>query len=259
MTPPVYEKVIAALREEFVDVCKSVFGERLVAIIAKGSTVRGGFIPGLSDIDFHVYLKNDAFIYSDFLKVESGLSLQEKMDKLIQKYDVGGGPIQVNLLNVSQPPDWSGPLPGTYILLYGDDCPYPPHTAEKMLKQDLDNLKNPIAYKWIHTYADKSNDQLPNFVRLLNTQVTPTLYRVLSLLTQDAIRVWKMTKFEVIEALEKLDDTSAKWLAQLGRDFYKIARQRDRQRKDPQFCRTVIRLGFKVVDLGREIGNELDT
>ena len=241
-----YEKVIAELREEFVEVCKSVFGRSLVAIIAKGSTVRGGFIPGLSDVDFHVYLKKETFIYNDFLKAELGLSLQEKMDQLIQKYDVGGGPIQVNLLNESQPPDWSGPLPGTYLLLYGDGCPYPSHTAEKMLKQDLDNLKNPPAYKWVTSYADKSNDQLPDFVRLLNTQVTPTFYRVLSLLTQDPLRAWKMTKFEVLEGLEKLDDPSAKRLAQLGQKFYEIAKQRERQRKDPEFCWAVIRVGYKA-------------
>ncbi|MBI1929799.1 hypothetical protein HYR99_36810, partial [Candidatus Poribacteria bacterium] len=156
-----YENVIAELRGAFVEVCKSVFGECLVAIIAKGSTVKGGFIPGLSDVDLHVYLTDDAFIYSDFLKLELGLSLQAKMDELLRKYDVGGGPIQVICLPVSKPRDWLGPLPGTYIVLYGDGCPAPPPTVEGMLKQDLDGLKNPTyAYKLINSFSDQSNDWL---------------------------------------------------------------------------------------------------
>ncbi len=205
-------------------------------------------------MDFHVYLRADAFIYNDFLKSELGLRMQEQMDKLIRKYDVGGGPIQVNLLNESHPPDWSGPLPGTYIVLYGDGYPEQPPSAEDLLAKDLDNLKNPIPYRWVTTYADKTNDQLPNFIRSLNTQVTPTLFRVLSLLTKDPIRIWKMTKFEVIGALGQLEDESAQRLAQLGREFYDLAFQRDRQQEDPNFCRTVIRTAFNVVDLSREIG-----
>jgi predicted nucleotidyltransferase len=252
-----YEHTIAELRTVFVEVCKSVFGENLVAVINKGSTVKGGFIPGLSDIDFHVYLKKDAFIYNDFLKVEYGLRMQKKMSPLIQNYDIGGGPIQVNILNEAHLPDWSGPLKGTYLILYGDSCPEPEATTENLLTKDLDNLKHPTAYKWIHTYADKTDDQLPNFIRSLNTQVNPTLFRVLSLLTGEPLNVWKLTKFEAIVALEALEDESAKKLARLGREFFALAKQRERQRKDAEFCRETIRAAFRAIDLGREIGNRI--
>jgi len=254
-----HENIIIELRKAFVEVCKSVFGESLVSIITKGSSVKGGFIPGLSDVDLHVYLEEDVFSHSDFLKLEFGLSMQEKMDALIQKYDFGGGPIQVILINVSKPPDWSGPLPGAYIVLYGDGDPFPPPTVEGMLKQDLDGLKNPTyAYKLISSFLDKGNDQLPNYVRRLNAAVNPALYRVLSLLTRDPVKVWKMTKFEVLDVLERLADESAKEVARLGREFYDMARKKERLGKDLDFCRTAIRTGYKVVDLGREIGLRLD-
>lgn len=253
-----YEQTVIELREAFVEVCKSVFAESLVAIITKGSTVKGGFIPGLSDVDLHVYLKDDAFIYSDFLKLEFGLSLQAKMDGLMGKYDLGGGPIQVMCLPVSHQRDWVGPLPGTYLLLYGDTCPDPPPTAVEMLAQDLDSLKNPVyAYKLVNSFADKSNADLATYVRRLNTAVTPTLYRVLSLLTQAPLKTWKMTKFEVLEALEELDDESAKRLAKPGRAFYEIAGERNRLRRDADLCRAAIQAGFEVVDGGREIGGRL--
>ena len=253
-----YQQTVIELRKAFVEVCKSVFAESLVAIIPTGSIAKRGFSPGLSDVDLHVYLKDDVFIYSDFLKLEFGLSLQAKMDGLIGKYGLGGGPIQVMCLPVSNQRDWGEPPPGTYLLLYGDTCPDPPPTAEDMLAQDLDSLKNPIyAYKLTNSFADKSNADLAIYVRRPNTAVTPTLYRVLSLLTQAPIKTWKMTKFEVLEALEELDDESAKRLAEPGRSFYEIARKGKRLRENPDLCRAAIQVEFEVVDAGREIGDRL--
>jgi len=252
-----HKSAVEGLKKEFVEACKSVFGENLVAIINKGSTVKGGFIPGLSDVDLHVYLKNDAFAYSDFLRLELGLSMQEKIDELIHKYDFGGGPIQVIMINVSQPRDWSAPLPGTYLVLYGDDCPEEPPTVESMLEQDQENLRNPnYAYGLINSLADKSSDSLAGYVRRLNPAVTPTFYRVLSILTRDPFKVWMMTKFDVLEALEQLENDTANQLAKFGREFYEIARQKEQIKKDLQLCKSAIRMGFRIVDIGREICKE---
>ena len=250
-----YEAAIAGLRKEFVDACKSIFGGSLVAIITKGSTVRGGFIPGLSDVDLHVYLKDDAFVYSDFLKLELGLSLQEKMDGLIRKYDFGGGPVQVIMISVSQPRDWSGPLPGSYLLLYGDECPDPTPTAEGILERDIANLRNPhYGYGLVNSLVDKTSDALAGYVRRLNTAVTPTLYRVLSVFTKDPFKVWKMTRFEVLDALDQLEMDGVKRFTKLGRKFYEIASQKHRLQSDLELCKEAIRIGFEVLDFGREIG-----
>ena len=250
-----YERAIASLRKEFVEACRWVFRENLVAIINKGSTVKGGFIPGLSDMDLHVYLKDDAFAYSDFLKLELGLSLQEKMDELIRKYDLGGGPVQVMVINVSKPRDWSGPLPGTYIVLYGGECPEPSPTAEAMLEYDRANLQNPhYGYGLVNSLVDKNSDLLAGYVRRLNTAVTPTLYRVLSILTRKPFKAWKMTRFEVLEALEQLDIEDVRKFAELARKFYEIAGQGDRMSTDLELCKETLRIGFEILDFGREIG-----
>ncbi|MFC1713979.1 hypothetical protein ACFL6S_09930, partial [Candidatus Poribacteria bacterium] len=250
-----YEYAITGLREEFIEACKSVFGESLVAIINKGSTVKGGFIPGLSDMDLHVYLKDDAFVYSDFLKLELGLNLQEKMDELIRRYDIGGGPVQVIMINVSKQRDWSGPLPNTYLVLYGDDCPEPPPKAEEMLEYDRDNLQNPhYGYGLVNSFVDKTNDALTGYVRRLNPAVTPTLYRALSLLTREPLRVWRMTKFEVLEALEKLEMEDAAELVELGRKFYELASQHQQTCDDLELCKETLRVGYRILDIGRQIG-----
>jgi len=254
-----HEDAVAGLRREFVEACKSVFGESLVAIINKGSTVKGGFIPGLSDMDLHVYLKDDAFVYSDFLKLELGLAMQEKINELIRRHDLGGGPVQVIMINVSKPRDWSGPLPGTYIILYGDECPEPSPRAEEMIEYDRANLQNPhYGYGLVNSLVDKSSDALPGYVRRVNPAVTPTLYRVLSVLTDNPLKTWKMTRFEVLDALERLVDKRAKQIAELGRQFYELASQRQRIREDLELCKKTIRLGFEILDLGREIGMELE-
>ncbi len=252
-----YESAVMGLRREFVEACESVFGESLVAIIAKGSTVKGGFIPWLSDLDLHVYLKDDAFAYSDFLKLELGLALQEKMDRLIRKYDFGGGPVQVIMINVSKPKDWAGALPGTYELLYGDECPDEIPTVEYMLGKDVENLKNPsYGYGAVNSFVDKTSDALPGYVRRINTVVTPTFYRVLSVLTKDPYRAWKMMKFEVLEALEQLGDDRAKQLVELGREFYELAGQKDRIHNDLELCKKAIRIGYRIMDIGRLIGEQ---
>lgn len=250
-----YKDAVIGLRNGFVEACKSVFGESLVAIINKGSTVKGGFIPGLSDMDLHVYLKDDAFVYNDFLKLELGLSLNERLDKLIRQYDIGGGPIQVIMINVSKPKNWSGPLPGTYIVLYGDECPETPPKAEEMLEYDRVNLQNPsYGYGLVNSFTDKTSDALPGYVRRLNTAVTPTFYRVLSLTTGKPLKVWKMTRFEVLDALEELELQEIAEFAELGRKFYESAMQRERTINDPEFCRETMRIGYKILDFGRNIG-----
>lgn len=253
-----YEKTIAELRTEFVEICKSVFGDNLITIMAKGSTVKGGFIPGLSDVDLHVYLKDEAFEFSDFLKLELGLTLQEKMGKLIKKYDLDGSPIQLILLNTSSPKEnWAGPIPGTYILLYGDECPESAPDKEEILEQDLRNLQDvTYPYGLINSFVDKADDTLPSYVRRLSPAVTPILNRVLSLLTKDPFKAWKMSKSEAIKALEKSSLKEARELATLTKDFYHKARQKDKLRNELQFCRETIRTAFKAINQGRIIGSD---
>ncbi len=255
-----YQNAFEKLREDFVEICKSVFGENLVAIINKGSSVKGGFIPGLSDVDLHVYLKDEAFIHNDCLYLELGLSFQEKMDKLIHKYDFGGGPIQVIFLNVTNPKRWSGPLPGTYLVLYGDGCPEPEPAAEEMLEADKFNLISPYYfYNLINSYADKPNEELAEFVRKINPAVTPTLYRVLSLITNDPFKAWKMTRYEVLESLEGLESKDAKQIAELGREYFEIAGQRDRLKNDPELCRKALRIGYKIIYTGKEFAHSFES
>lgn len=126
-----------------------------------------------------------------------------------------------------------------------------------MLDQDRESLRNPnYAYGLINSLADKPNGSLAGYARTINPAVTPTFYRVLSILSGDPFKVWSMTKFQVLESLEQLEDSIANQLAGFGREFYEIARQREQLKKDLEFCKSAIRLGFEIVDIGREMCKE---
>jgi len=254
-----YQGAIEKLRKDFVEICKSIFDENLVAIINKGSSVKGGFIPGLSDIDMHVYLKDEVFIYSDYIKLEYGLALQQKIDELLKRYDLGESPVQVIMLNISYPKRWAGDLPGTYLMLYGDENPEPESIPEEMLEADRFNLLSPYYfYNLVNSYADKSNEELPEFVRKINPAVTPSLYRVLSLITRDPLKVWTMTRFDVLDSLECLESEEAKKLARLGHDYFALAGQRDRLKTDPELCRKALKIGFEIIYTGKEFAHSFD-
>ena len=63
-----------------------------------------------------------------------------------------------------------------------------------------------------------------------------------------------MMKFEVLEALEQLKDDRAKKLVELGREFYELAGRKDQIHNDLELCKEAIRLGFRIMDIGRLIG-----
>lgn len=105
-----------------------------------------------------------------------------------------------------------------------------------------------------NSFVDKPDDKLPTYVRRLCPAVTPILNRVLSLLTKDPFKAWKMSKPEAIEFLEKSSLDEARELAELVKDFYQKAKQKDRIKNDLQFCRETIRAAFKVITQGQIIG-----
>lgn len=65
--------------------------------------------------------------------------------------------------------------------------------------QSLNNLS--VVPKYFSNLLDHGKERLTRVVRLLNTQVSPTIYQVLSLVHQDAIEVWQMPKNKAIHYL----------------------------------------------------------
>jgi len=88
-----------------------------IGLIVHGSSVKGGIIPGCSDIDFHLYLEESAFEWHGQLPLELGFAIHrdlEGIDLTPFRY------IQCYAQTRKLPEDWVGPIPGTYHLIAGE-------------------------------------------------------------------------------------------------------------------------------------------
>jgi predicted nucleotidyltransferase len=74
---------LESLLDRFVRACLDIFGrERVEGIILHGSALKGGGIPGYSDIDFMVFLAPDSFDEHGELRDESAFAMQERIGPL---------------------------------------------------------------------------------------------------------------------------------------------------------------------------------
>lgn len=165
-----------------------------VGLLAHGSAVKGGFIPGCSDIDLQLYLDDAAFSEDGQLPFELLLALHADLARIdpapfqyIQCYPFG-----------SRLRDgWVGPIPGAYRLLAGR-LPFPEATADQLrasAQQALAGLR-PLQEHLTGALIEHSvgGVALARHLRLLCTEVWPTLYHVLSLRERDPLRVWGLPK-----------------------------------------------------------------
>ncbi len=172
-----------------------------VGLVCFGSAVKGGLIPGASDIDFHLNLAAAAFTATDVLRLDIALAIQADLAAINPApfcYIDGGA--ETGKL----PEGHIGPIPGTYHLLAGREP-----TAEATLAQvqaqarwsltRLDPLPAFVSEGLLQHGTGRG--QLALTVRALCQMVWPTLYHVCCLRQVDAIRVWQLPKPAVIALL----------------------------------------------------------
>jgi hypothetical protein len=100
------------------------------------------------------------------------------------------------------PPDYVGPIPGAYHMLAGT-LPVPEATDRQLrdaARKALAALK-PVPHFIIHALLERGGGRLASRVRLLCTDVWPTLYHVLALRHDDAIGAWNLPKEGAIALL----------------------------------------------------------
>ncbi|MFJ7978741.1 nucleotidyltransferase domain-containing protein [Lysinibacillus xylanilyticus] len=172
--------------------------EDFIGLIVHGSVVKGGIIPGSSDIDFHIYLKETAFEKQGILPLELYLKIHRDLSKIDTK---PFSYIQCEALTDKLPEGFVGPVPGAYQIVAGR-LPVKEASNEQLKQTALQSLNDlTVVPKYFSTLLDHGKERLTRVVRLLNTQVSPTIYHVLSLVHQDAIEVWQMPKNKAIHLL----------------------------------------------------------
>lgn len=172
-----------------------------IGLIAHGSAVKGGFIPGCSDIDFQLYLEDSAFSWHGQLPLELGFDIRRGL------VDIDPTPfryIQCYARTREEQEGWVGPIPGTYHLIAGE-LPVAEATAQQLCESARRGLAelDPAPTFIMGKLLGPGGVRLARSIRLLCTIVWPVLYQVLTLQQDDVIGVWGLTKGQAIERLSK--------------------------------------------------------
>ena len=173
-----------------------------VGLACFGSVVRGDVMPGVSDIDFHLYLQPSIFLSADgnqnILPLALGLAIHRdlaQVDPAPFRYIDGG--VETDQL----PEGHIGPIPGNYHLLAGV-LPYAEATnaqVKEVAQQGLNCLKPLPSFisDALLRHGTGRGDLSPT-VRQLCQAVWPVIYSVASLQQEDVLEVWRLPKHRII-------------------------------------------------------------
>lgn len=232
---PALDLIVRSLRE--------VLGEHLIAVLLKGSLVKGDFIPGYSDVDIHVLVDYEVMEGPRSLRLEEALRIQERIGVIRpEEHDVWQ--FQIFFLSPEHYPyDWSPPLPGTYIPLYGDVPEDLKETEEGFYSKvdlSLHRISGYISYL-LERFTDKPNRRLAEIVRLTGAILKATLYNAASLLEEDPLSVWHMPVWEVLSRWENELCPEG----HLSNFFNGVREEWKRVIEDPDFARSLFREGIE--------------
>ena len=171
-----------------------------VGLVAHGSALKGGIIPGCSDVDLQLYLTPAAFSEDGALPLSLGIAIQRELARIPL------GPFQYiqGFAWPSRLPDgFVGPIPGAYAVVAGR-LPMPEATVDDVLaaaRKALDAL-NPLPPSLPAGLLDFGQRRLEGRVRYLCTDVWPLLYQTLTMrAADDPLAVWRLPKPEAIALL----------------------------------------------------------
>lgn len=207
-----------------------------VGLIAHGSAVKGGFIPGSSDVDLQLYLREEAFSNNGRLPLDLAIAIHRDLSRIDP---APFSAIQCVALPGRLPEGWSGPVPGAYQLVAGR-LAVPEATVEQ-LRADAPRLLaalDPEPQYFIDGLLDHGPPRLAFRVRWLSTLVWPSLYNLLVLRGADPLATWRLPKPEAIEALPA--ETRA---GELVRRFYASVRAYHAQEHEPGAALDIIATG----------------
>ncbi len=236
------------LLDAFVRDCLDVFGDaRVEAIVFHGSAAKGGFIAGFSDVDLMVLLASQCF--DEFgLTLDCAFAIQEHIAALPWA-SVGAGYPQVYFYDPARMPGWwTGPVASASRVLYGTFPerlrPTPDGMRRAALRLLRDELPGLIRSD-TESFADSADRALPRRLRLLSTRVTPAMFSLLVLRSEDPLAEWTRTKHEAAERL--VANYSGIAGAALPRQFYRNVPRLLGEEFDVGLARRTYRIGLEFL------------
>lgn len=165
------------------------------SIIWKGSTHKPwegpfDFLPGLSDVDIHVY--REAPLTDPWGLRRAVLEAAGPVP-----FDT---PLQLLVLDAPSLPDWWTILPGTYRILHGSEPPTQIPATAMLLERDRYGLAGAAADS-ARVSADilgLPDHELWGYLRSIRSLFPPALYRAASLWTGRPERVWSLNRSKLL-------------------------------------------------------------
>ncbi len=179
--------------------------ERFAGLVVHGSALKGGVIPGCSDVDLKLFLDESAFTEEGRIPLELGIAIYKDLARIdpapfsdIQCYVFPAIPAAY------EERGWLGQIPGAYQVVAGDFTP-PEATHDQLLEQAHESLSQltPDPFDLAGHLLKHGDGRMSRWVRLLCTDVWPTLYNVLTCRTSDPLEIWSLPKGEAIELLDQ--------------------------------------------------------
>ncbi len=180
----------------------------LIGLIAMGSALKGGYIPGCSDIDLHLFLADSAFEPDGCLPLELGIAIHRDLAK------IDPAPFQYiqcharkSRLSGEDELSSIGEIPGTYHVLLGE-VPVPDATPEQVRDRAARHLASllPGPIDIAGNLLEHGGGRFERDVRLLVTKVWPVMYEVLTLQAPNPLEPWSLPKDEAIALLSQNAD-----------------------------------------------------
>ena len=181
-----------------------------VGLLVHGSALKGGFIPGGSDIDFQLYLEDAAFDTHHNLPFDTAVAIQRDLEHIaiapFQAIQCFPRPAGYALPGHEE---WVPPIPGAYHVVLGrlPIAPATPGQVRSAARRALGAL-NLVPFDIANNLLDYAPGRMTRLVRLLSTAVWPTLYHVLTCQAADPLAPWRLPKTDAIALLPETEPLS---------------------------------------------------
>jgi hypothetical protein len=206
-TPSMDPALVEELSERMLGIAREVFGGAMVAMIAKGSAIKGDFIPDFSDFDLHIFA-DESVMRGPLVPSKSiAIPFQERFTTIdLRPFRISQ--IQVMIVSAQDhPADWVPPQPGSFQLIYGQLPDSLPGVTDDLLREHA-HRNLPAHRGWVDTIlariVDKSDVQLADSVRLAGTIMKAALYEASIVLGAEPQKTWHRPLSEILDNVEPM-------------------------------------------------------
>lgn len=194
---PSARRIIQRIARAYVD----HLGDGLVTLVAHGSAVKGGIIPGSSDVDIVPFVRPERLTPHGELPLNIAIDLHRDLAR------IDPAPFRYLQTYVRPTGTMLGPgfIPGTFHIVTGVP-EVPTATGEELLaaaRMALAELDPDAARAGIsHALLNHGEGRLDRQMRWTCTDVWPLMYHVACVHLDDGLAAWQRTKHEVLAILE---------------------------------------------------------